>query len=199
MTNPALLELTHSKETATMANATKLTLEARNTKVLTGIEKHLSGNKKLTIGGTEYTPKTLAAVYESDTGAMNNVASTKKAFEQAVADERATHAATAEVHVSLKSFILGFFGTKSLTVLGDFGFSAPKSKGNKTVAVKAAAIEQATATRAARHTMGPKEKKKIKGVVGASNEEAATTASAETVAPATAASASAATTPGTKS
>ena len=43
-------------------------------------------------------------------------------------------------------------------MLGDFGMSAPKATGTRTVEAKAKAVAQSLATREARHTMGKKEK-----------------------------------------
>jgi hypothetical protein len=55
------------------------------------------------------------------------------------------------------------FGS-SPDVLADFGL-APKARAQVTVEAKAVAAAKRKATRAARHTMGPKQKKGITGVV----------------------------------
>jgi hypothetical protein len=52
--------------------------------------------------------------------------------------------------------------SKAAAVLADFGL-VPTRQGKKTPAVLAAAADKAQATRAARHTMGKRQKAKIKG------------------------------------
>jgi hypothetical protein len=72
---------------------------------------------------------------------------------------------------------LGNYGKKAVEMLAGFGMSVPKSTGKKTVETKAKAIAQSQATREARHTMGKKQKKSIKGVVPQTATTAATPSS----------------------
>ena len=51
----------------------------------------------------------------------------------------------------------------SAEVLGDFGWKVPKKPGPKTTAAKLAGVLKGQATRKARGTMGPKQRKKIRG------------------------------------
>jgi len=68
----------------------------------------------------------------------------------------------------LRTYILGSYGTAALQMLQDFGFTPPKPRGGKkTASTKAQAVVQAKATRVARHTMGKRQKAKIKGTAPA--------------------------------
>jgi hypothetical protein len=53
----------------------------------------------------------------------------------------------------------------SIDTLADFGLKAPKVRVPLTPDEKAAAVAKGKATRAARHTMGAKQKKKVSGTV----------------------------------
>jgi hypothetical protein len=69
---------------------------------------------------------------------------------------------------NLTTYILGSYGASALQMLQDFGFTPPKPRGGrKTASSKAQAVVQAKATRVARHTMGKRQKSKIKGSVPA--------------------------------
>ncbi len=63
----------------------------------------------------------------------------------------------------LKTLVHSQLGS-SESVLGDFGFSSPKRQ-TPDEATKAAAVGKRAATRAARHTMGKRQKAGIKGAV----------------------------------
>lgn len=66
----------------------------------------------------------------------------------------------------IKSLVMGQFGDTpdSAKMLDEFGYT-PRKPRAKSVKVKAAAADKAAATRVARHTLGPKAKAKVKGVV----------------------------------
>jgi hypothetical protein len=57
-------------------------------------------------------------------------------------------------------------------VLSEFGLEARKKPGPRTVADKQAAVDQMLATRAARHVMGSRQRKQIKGVVASASSGA---------------------------
>jgi hypothetical protein len=80
------------------------------------------------------------------------------------AAEQDLHDSTVSTLASLRSFVMLKFGSNAIATLADFGFQ-PRKRTVPTVDTKAAAAEKSLATRAARHTMGPKQKAKIKGTV----------------------------------
>ena len=80
-----------------------------------------------------------------------------------IATETAQAPALLALMGALGSYVKATFGS-SPDVLADFGL-APKARAQVTVETKAVAAAKRKATRAARHTMGPKQKKAITGVV----------------------------------
>ncbi len=67
----------------------------------------------------------------------------------------------------LRSALIAQYGKSANAVLNDFGMTAPKAPGPKTVDAKATAAVKRSATRVARHTMGSVQKKGVTGnVVG---------------------------------
>jgi hypothetical protein len=142
---------------------TKDAVKAANTKVMQGVDKNLTNLGKVTLGGKDYTPAEIKAVFQGDTDAVNATDAAHKNREQAVSDERAAHARTRQFKRLLRSFLIGHFGLNAVAVLGQFGFDAPKVKPRVPVKVKAEAKVKSEATREARHTMGRRQKKGIKG------------------------------------
>jgi hypothetical protein len=143
----------------------KTTALALNTKAIDGVDKHFSKVKKLTVGGVEYTPATLKAVLqaESDANKALDLGNSQLKKQQAVA-----LAARAKAHAtrkSLKTYILGNYGTDAVDMLADFGMNVPKAPGPLTAKARVLAQAKSKATRDARHTMSKKQKKLIKGVV----------------------------------
>ena len=78
---------------------------------------------------------------------------------------------------ALVAFVKVTFGNTP-DVLADFGLKPNKARTPLTISQKAAASAKRAATRAARHTMGPKQKKDIKGTVAPTEPEAASSAPA---------------------
>jgi hypothetical protein len=133
--------------------------------VQAGIDKDLATMATIQIAGEQYTLASLKAVFSADSAAMDATDQARKALQLAVQTEKAVHARTMVVLSALRSFLLGYFGKLAVTVLGDFGMNAPKSKATKTVATKAVAVAKAKATRAARGTKGPVAKLDVVGTV----------------------------------
>jgi hypothetical protein len=87
----------------------------------------------------------------------------------------------APVLKAFKRIVQGMF-SESPDVLATFGLE-PVKVGSTTIATKAAALDKTIATRKARHTMGPVQKKKIHGTPpGAITGSPAVTASVSTAA-----------------
>ena len=151
----------------------KANLTARNAKVMAGIQQHLATMNVIQLAGVSYTPASLTAVFQADSNAIAAAATGHTQWQQAVATQNATNKATQVVISALRSFLLAYFGKTAVAVLGDFGFTAPKTPGTKTAAAKAASVAKAKATRAARGTKGSVQKQSIKGNIDTSALEAA--------------------------
>jgi hypothetical protein len=136
---------------------------ARNTSVMAGIDKHITGS--VTIGGVTYTPATLKQVFSDE----NTAITATEALHTQVTDQvQVTNAAKAKgalVYGLLRSYLIGQYGKQANTVLGDFGMEAPKTTGAKTLESKTAAATKRAATRQVRNTMGSVQKKSVKGVM----------------------------------
>jgi hypothetical protein len=143
----------------------KTTALALNKKIAEGVDKYFTKVKSLTVGGTTYTPKDLLAVLTAENDAASAVDSTRAQLGNQVVTHRTAKVQARTVRSALKAYILGTYGKGAVQMLGDFGMSAPKATGKRTVETKAQAIAQSKATREARHTMGKKQKASIKGTV----------------------------------
>ena len=144
----------------------KTTRVARVKQAIVGVNKYYGGQASLTLDGTQYTPASLVQLLQSfvDLDALLT-ASKAKAHEQ-VGQEKVLYTQVRIVLQALHGYVVSTFGNKAAAVLADFGFT-PTKRTQPKVAVKMEAQKQSAATRAARHTMGQKQKKGVKGAAGA--------------------------------
>jgi hypothetical protein len=135
----------------------------RNRKAISGIDKHLAKVKSLPLDGTPTAIAEMKQILRDATDASTAADAARAEWSQRVAHARATHASATSVLRALQSYLLVHYGAGAVAILEDFGFSAPKAPGRKSVRTKAAAVDKSLATRGARHTMGSKQKERIKG------------------------------------
>jgi hypothetical protein len=145
-----------------MNNRNQPSIIVRNNNVNAGIDKRITAN--VTVGGTLYTPAQLKAAFQGQTTALQTSEASRKQWESDVVAAKAVSKTVDALYVSLRSYLVGQYGKTAVTVLADFGMSAPKTT-VPTVAIKAAAAVKRTATRKARHTMGTVQKKEVTGGV----------------------------------
>jgi hypothetical protein len=145
-----------------MPRTTQTARSAAATAVLRGITKRLVAGKTYSVDGKTYSPKEIAARYQAYLDALEGLRSARAALRLAVANERKVARQLAALTVGLKTMLTVQFGTSNV-VLADFGWSVPKKPGPKTVAGKVAGAAKARATRAARKTMGKRQREKVKG------------------------------------
>lgn len=157
------------------------------TSVQAGIDKHITGN--VTLGSVAYTTATLKAVFALAITAITAAEALHQQWTDAVASAHTAEATANALLELLRNYVISQFGKTANAVLGDFGMTAPKAPGPKTVAAKATAAAKAAATRKVRGTKGSQQKKQLKGTV-----EVPVTA-VTTITPAAAASATTTTTP----
>jgi hypothetical protein len=175
----------------------KSNAERSNNKVISGIEKHMTDPQPVTIGGKQYTADQLKAVFQADIDATNAADAARTQWSDAVAKARAARVLAAQTRASLKTYVVGSHGPDALVVVDDFGF-APVA-GQKSVKVKAEAIERSAAARKVRHTMGSQQRKAVKGTVTLIASDAGTPVSSPSTPTAPAATPSASTSPSTTS
>jgi hypothetical protein len=137
--------------------------QAHDAQVIAGIEKHLQTVPSLPLLGSAYTPADLVKLVQSRLDAASTTTTTKANWHSTVVAEKALNAKLTPVLRALRQYVINVFGAAS-PVLADFGF-APSKLTTRTPEEKAAATAKAKATRAARHTMGTKQKKGVKGAV----------------------------------
>jgi hypothetical protein len=126
---------------------------AATTTLIDGIKKRLSAGKSYRVGGKTYSHEQLLASFQEQTQALEAIRSARIALAAAVARERLVARRAKAVRVALEQFLLNEFGPTS-PVLAEFGVTAPKKPGPKTLQGKLAGAEKARATREARGTAG---------------------------------------------
>jgi hypothetical protein len=158
----------------------------RNRKAISGVDEHLASTASLMLNGVAFTPATLKAVLQKGIDAANAADLARAAWQKTVADGRAAQAEASSVLRALRGYLVAVHGGGAVDLLADFGFKPPKST-KVPVQTKAEAVAKTAATRAARHTMGPKQKKNVKGTT--SPAAASTPSALAPVSPAPSASA----------
>ena len=144
-----------------MANINRATIQARDAQIIAGIEKHLQNTPTLPLGGSAYMPADLVKLLQSRIDSANTATSAKANWHATVVAERALNTKLSPILRGLRQHLFNVYGETS-PILSDFGFSPPK-RATRTPEEKAAAAAKAKATRKARHTMGKKQKKGVKG------------------------------------
>ena len=144
---------------------TKVMLAQRVRDLVAGTQKH-SPNGQLTLGGEMFTAQALIQVLQSLGDALSGVDTAKASWKGALknlADVRAKVGPTIKAY---RSWVIATYGNAP-AILADFGITPPKAPAPLTADRLAIAVARRKATRAARHTLGPKQKKDIKGTVPA--------------------------------
>jgi hypothetical protein len=140
-----------------------------------GLQKNFTNSKQpLMFGGSSYTPASVGKLLQSYIALLNDVDAAKAAYQAKVKVMR-TQAPTLRTQIrAFVVFVRATFGNQP-DVLADFGLAPYKAPGAKTVVVKAAAVQKNLATRQARGTKGPKQKKAITGASSATAPTVAAT------------------------
>ena len=147
---------------AGMSNyTTKAEREAEVRKNLAGVSKHIT--KNVVLNGTSVSAKDIANVLQSTISADDVCDALRLKLAEALKSARTAQTSAKAMKKALKQYVIAHFGESS-PVLADFGFS-PRKLAQKTVAEKYVAVEKQLATRAARHTMGSRQKAAIHGQV----------------------------------
>ena len=153
------------KPEAIIMKTNNTTLKSRNTSVMAGIDKHITTS--IIINGTAFTQADLKAVFQSHITAITTNEALHKSLADGVVNARAIGVKVNTTYQLLRSALIAQYGKNANAILNDFGMTAPKAPGARTVDAKATAKAKRTATRAARHTMGSVQKKGVTGnVVG---------------------------------
>jgi hypothetical protein len=142
--------------------------------MIAGVQKHLSGASAIVVDGSSYAPAAIVKSLQGSIDSADATASATAAFHQATAAEKAASTQGDDLYQGLRTYLITQYKTQP-DVLADFGITL----GNKQVpdaSTTATAVVKRAATRAARHTMGKRQKLAVTGTVSATAP--ATTATA---------------------
>jgi hypothetical protein len=134
-------------------------------KVKAGLAKYY-GTGNLVLAGTSFTPAVLQQLLQGDIDASDASTQARAQWLNTVNVMRDTDSKTDPVLRAIRTQVQSQYAeaTNADTVLADFGYS-PRKKVTKTVETKSTAVAKSLATRAARHTMGSRQKAKVVGVL----------------------------------
>jgi hypothetical protein len=163
----------------------KASRQDRLRKIMSGAAKHFPPTTTFTLAAATLTLQQLIQMCQKDIDMSDAADQAKAAWLTSVQTQRDTNEETDPMLRVFKAYVISLYGdTQNATsTLADFGYT-PRKPRSKDVATKALAADKARATRKARGTMGPKQKKDIKGTVATPPAPGAATASAPVVSPA---------------
>jgi len=131
--------------------------------LIAGTAKHLTTATPVAFLGGSFTPAQITTELDQVATLRSAVNTAKAAVIAKLATEKADLPSLRTFIAAYNAYLKVTFGS-SPDVLADFGM-VPKARSTPTTATKAAAVVKRTATRAARHTMGTKQKKAVRGDV----------------------------------
>ena len=134
--------------------------QAADQQLLAGVEKRLMARPTFTVGGKAVKPADITSAIQSRLDARTAVLPAEAAFHKAVADAHAVLTGSHQFMVDLRDALHVEFA-RDAVALGDFGLK-PRTRRAPKVKVKAAAADQAQATRKARGTKGSRQREAIK-------------------------------------
>jgi len=122
-----------------------------------GVTKHLANVTSVTFAGGSYTAAQITTKLSQVVSLRTDVDAAKASTKGKLAAENAAMPALRTFMGALVTYIKAVYGDQP-EVLADFGIQPPKARAQPTVEAKAAAAAKRKATRAARNTMGSKQK-----------------------------------------
>jgi hypothetical protein len=147
-----------------MATTAKNTQMAFATQLIAGAKKHLAGATSLTLESTSYTPAQIEDSLQALVDLRAAVDAARAAMTAKIVAERDREPALRRLMTAFVGHLRVAYGN-SPDVLADFGIKPKKAAAPLTTEQQAEAVAKRKATRAARHTMGTAQKKKVKGTV----------------------------------
>ena len=132
--------------------------------LLAGVKKHFPTASSLTFGSATFTPAQTEAFLQTLIGLRTAVDDAKSATKAKIVAEAAQAPSLRSQMAALVAYVKATFGN-SPDALADFGLKPKKTAAPLTIDQLAAAAAKRAATRAARHTMGPKKKQQVKGTI----------------------------------
>jgi hypothetical protein len=149
----------------TINNPNRTERQTVDQRLIDGINRHTQTVSSLIIGGTTFTTTDIIGILQLRIVVASTAVSTKATWQTAVKADQDEHAKTKTFVSGLRQALTVMFAGQ-IDALADFGLK-PRKVRVTTPEQKAEAAAKARATRAARHTMGPKQKALVKGTVPA--------------------------------
>ncbi len=134
-------------------------------KIVLGIKKKLAGVNGIPVAGKMLDAEEAAAMFQAQVDRTLRSERLYAQFLGAIADEDRGHKELKQARRDFRNYVVARYGGAP-SDLDAFGFE-PDKVVVKSVETKKLAAEKARQTRKARHTMGKRQKEKIKGVVPA--------------------------------
>ena len=131
--------------------------------LIAGTQKHLASMTQVPLVGGSFTPSQVTSTLQSLVNLRSDVDASRATTKAKIANEATQMPALRAFMSAFESFLKGAFGS-SPDVLADFGITR-KARAPITLEAKTAAAAKRASTRAARHTMGPKQKLAVVGDV----------------------------------
>jgi hypothetical protein len=160
-------------------------MKTNTSETLTSLTSLVSGLKKnqpkglFLLNGSKYTAAQLVTIVQTLITALQAVGPARGAYLRTVRSFDTLYAQSSAVLRDLKQS-LQMAAADNTELLADYGLSPRKTPGAKSPRAKVAAADAAQATRAARHTMGKKQKAKITGATAAASSASSTTPAVNT-------------------
>jgi hypothetical protein len=146
-----------------MAKDTKSKVVAVAQQLSAATAKHLASGTQVSLLGSSFTPDQITTKLQSVVTLRNNVNAARSSLKAAIAAEAAQMPDLRSFIAAYESYVKAAFGS-SIEALDDFGVTR-KSRAPLTAEATMTAVAKRASTRAARHTMGPKQKLEVKGDV----------------------------------
>jgi hypothetical protein len=141
---------------------TKQTKLTRDRDMIAGLCIHFANSEKLRLDGERYTAEELRAILEKRIAASEAVVVAKAALANAITRERESTSKTERLVSALRQALHLMFG-KDIPALNDFGITPHKERRLLSTEEKLEVVAKILSTRAARHTMGKRQKMRIIG------------------------------------
>jgi hypothetical protein len=139
---------------------TKATLEQRARSLIAGTQKHFP-NATLAFAGATFTTAALVQILQSLIDVIAGADTAHASWEDALKSMEDGKAKSVPIVRAYQSYVVNRFGNAP-SMLADFGIEPRKSPAPLTAEQKAAAAAKRLATRQARHTMGKRQRAKVK-------------------------------------
>jgi hypothetical protein len=145
-----------------MPRKSKVQKREKLRRLIRGIRKHWMNVGSMKVAGVDHTPSEVVDGLQSLIDQHDRTARAYAVWRQEVRRERRLEQEVGVFVRSVERRAFSEFGIEDVKGLADFGMKYNK-RGPKTIESKKQMVTKARATRAERHTMGSRQRKKVKG------------------------------------